>query len=73
MHYHYFTLEQRESLERLIRSRAPAQPELIEHLHSPDYGVCAGCGADIPYTRLLEAPSARLCKHCEDQPCSSAS
>lgn len=68
MHYHYFTLEQRESLERQIRSRMAEQPALgsaLERLHTPDYGVCAGCGADIPYVRLLGDPGARRCRACE--------
>lgn len=62
VHYHYFTLEQREALERLIRS---TQPALLERLHGPAYGVCEDCGGDIPYVRLLAAPGALLCNHCE--------
>jgi RNA polymerase-binding transcription factor DksA len=66
MHYHYFTLEQRESLERLIRS-LPAEEATatLRRLHSPDYGVCRACGADIPYVRLMAAPAALYCKACE--------
>jgi RNA polymerase-binding transcription factor DksA len=67
MHYHYFTIEQRESLERRIRSVAAAgeATETLRRLHSPDYGVCRACGADIPYVRLMEAPAALYCKPCE--------
>lgn len=67
VHYHYFTLEQRESLERRIRSRiedAPTQAETLQRLHSPDYGVCRICGADIPYVRLLDEPTALYCAAC---------
>jgi RNA polymerase-binding transcription factor DksA len=66
MHYHYFTLEQRESLEREIRS-LPAQDaaETLRRLHTPDYGVCRRCGADIPYVRLMAAPAALYCAACE--------
>lgn len=65
MHYHYFTLEQRESLERLIR--AGGQPELLRRLHTAEYGVCTSCGADIPYIRLLDSPAAVLCTACQSK------
>ena len=40
MHYHYFTIEQRESLERRIRSdKASDAQQTLQRLHSPDYGV----------------------------------
>lgn len=70
MHYHYFTLEQRESLERQIRSRIPSPPvqaEVLQRLHSPDYGVCRGCGADIPFVRLMEQPAALYCANCRPE------
>ena len=70
MHYHYFTIEQREALERVIRA---TQPALLQRLHSPAYGVCERCGADIPYVRLLSSPGALLCTHCEKPSCSSTS
>ena len=62
MHYRYLTIEQRESLERLIRSGGT--PELVERLHTAEYGVCQACGADIPYVRLLDSPAAVLCTAC---------
>ena len=61
MHYRYLTLEQRESLERLIRAQLPRE---LERLHTPDYGICESCGADIPYARLLRAPAERRCAGC---------
>ena len=65
MHYHYFTIEQRESLERRIRSQAsPDAVQTLQRLHSPDYGVCRACGADIPYVRLITAPSTLYCAAC---------
>lgn len=66
MHYHYFTLEQRASLEREMRSSL-MDPELgtaLERLHSADYGVCEACGADIPFRRLQTDPLARRCPNC---------
>ncbi len=66
MHYHYFTIEQREALERLIRSQASGDSsETLRRLHSPDYGVCQRCGADIPYARLAAQPAALHCAACE--------
>ena len=62
MHYRYLTLEQRENLERLIRAGAPDD---LPRLHTPEYGVCAACGSDIPYVRLLEYPGARYCRGCQ--------
>lgn len=64
MRYHYFTLEQRDNLARAIDAIGPDGELLRERLHSPDYGVCRSCGADIPYVRLLEAPAAKLCAAC---------
>ena len=68
MHYHYFTIEQRETLERLIRQNLSERPDyrpLLDRLHSPDYGVCSACGADIPYIRLLVNPAEQRCRRCE--------
>ena len=68
MHYHYFTLEQRDALAQRIREAAgergqdPA-PEL-ERLHSPEYALCAVCGTDIAFARLLKDPFERTCGHC---------
>ena len=67
MHYHYLTIEQRESLEQLIRSSMAGRPEMtsaLARLHSPEYGVCEKCGADIPYVRLTAEPLALRCKSC---------
>jgi RNA polymerase-binding transcription factor DksA len=62
MHYRYLTLEQRENLARLMQG---GSPEILQRLHTPDYGVCSSCGNDIPYTRLLEFPAARHCAACQ--------
>jgi len=37
----------------------------LERLHTPDYGVCADCGVDIPYARLEITPSATRCVSCQ--------
>ncbi|MDX1375504.1 MAG: TraR/DksA C4-type zinc finger protein, partial [Burkholderiales bacterium] len=36
-------------------------------LHTPDYGVCADCGADIPYVRLEAMPAATRCIGCQSR------
>lgn len=67
MHYRYFTLEQRDHLEQAIRDQASSAADLaraLERLHTPDYGTCAGCGVEMPYVELIEAPAATLCPAC---------
>jgi len=39
----------------------------LKRLHEPDYGVCADCAADIPYSRLSANPSATRCISCQRQ------
>lgn len=71
MHYHYFTIEQREALERAMRARLADEPRMksaLERLHTPEFGVCARCGTDIPYVRLEQDPSATLCRGCQGDP-----
>ena len=67
MHYHYLTIEQRETLEKLIRSRiadAGALKEALQRLHKPDYGACIECGKDIGYVRLETDTAALHCQSC---------
>jgi RNA polymerase-binding transcription factor DksA len=67
MHYHYFTLEQRDHLEQAIRDLATCPTELqlaLDRLHSPDYGTCDACGTDIDYVEMIEAPALTLCPAC---------
>jgi RNA polymerase-binding transcription factor DksA len=70
MHYHYFTLEQRETLYRVIHGqmseeRTRERDLALERLRAPDYGVCEVCEGDVPYVRLLDDPLARRCGRCE--------
>jgi RNA polymerase-binding transcription factor DksA len=74
VHYHYLTIEQRESLEKQIRSQTGAgarREKALESLHQPDYGVCIECGKDIEYVRLEADPSALHCRSCGRLPVSS--
>jgi RNA polymerase-binding transcription factor DksA len=71
MHYHYLTIEQRESLEQQLRSSAGTQSELkaaLEKLRQPDYGTCIECGQDIGYDRLQVEPFALHCLACSRLP-----
>lgn len=71
MHYHYLTLEQRDALEKGLRLRIHAQPELdaaLERLRQPDYGVCIECGSDIAFVRLEADPDALHCADCARLP-----
>jgi RNA polymerase-binding transcription factor DksA len=61
MHYHYFTLEQRNTLAEIMAGLPEAQRQA---LHQADYGVCEACGGDIPYVKLLAEPLARRCPAC---------
>ena len=71
MHYHYFTLEQRDALERQLRSSIRGERTLqaaLQRLHQPDYGVCIECGRDIAFLRLQADPDALHCGDCARLP-----
>lgn len=51
-------------IERDLRELRRTQGAL-DRLHTPAYGVCADCGADIPYARLNAEPSATRCIACQ--------
>ena len=67
MHYHYFTIEQRNALESTMRSNlSGAELNMaLERLRSPEYGVCEACSADISFIRLAGNPTLRRCAGCE--------
>ena len=95
---HYFTLEQREGLQRQLEARAAvlreeigedvladlsAEPEAaaldrdvvelreveaaLGRLHTPAFGLCADCGAEVPYSRLQANPRASRCTACQSK------
>jgi RNA polymerase-binding transcription factor DksA len=66
MHYHYFTIEQRNALENAIRSRLgePGMKDALQRLHTPQFGVCESCGADIAYVKLAGNPRLTRCASC---------
>lgn len=66
MHYHYFTIEQREALAQAMRARLaePGMARALQRLHTPDFGVCEACGADIAFVRLEHEPRLVRCPTC---------
>jgi RNA polymerase-binding transcription factor DksA len=70
MHYHYFTIEQREALSREIRRMMSGEDvangltSALARLRSPDYGLCEACGEDVPFIRLMKDPLAQRCRRC---------
>jgi DnaK suppressor protein len=70
LHYHYFTLEQRDALEQqLLASRSGKELQVsLQRLHQPDYGVCVQCGKDIAFVRLQSDPDALHCADCARLP-----
>ena len=37
----------------------------LQRLHEPEFGICADCGAEIPYARLQANPIAMRCLPCQ--------
>ena len=37
----------------------------LARLHDPDFGKCAECDGEIPYSRLHANPAARYCLACQ--------
>jgi RNA polymerase-binding transcription factor len=70
MHYAYFTIEQRETLEHAMRERLaePGMELALERLHTPEFGVCESCGADIAFAALRGNPTLKRCARCQPAP-----
>ncbi len=67
MHHHYLTIEQRNTLEKLVRSSMGVGARLdaaLGQLHQPDYGVCIDCRQDIAFELLLVNQLAVHCRSC---------
>jgi DnaK suppressor protein len=69
MHYHYFTIEQRNALTDAMRARSaePGMEAALKRLHTPEFGVCESCGDDIPFVRLQANPRLTRCARCTEQ------
>ena len=66
MRYRYLTIEQRETLESLARTRLTrsARKAALNRLHQGNYGVCIECESDIAFVFLQEDPLALYCRSC---------
>jgi RNA polymerase-binding transcription factor DksA len=67
MHYHYLTIEQRETLTSLVHAQLAAGAQLniaLQRLREPDYGVCIDCSRDIGFVRLRQNPWTLHCQAC---------
>ena len=66
MHYHYFTIEQRNALAELMHERAtePGMQAALERIHTPEFGVCESCQGDIPFVQLQANPQLTRCDRC---------
>lgn len=53
-----------DAVQRRWRDLRAVEQALVR-LHTPDYGECAQCGADIPFTRLHANPLATRCTACQ--------
>ena len=51
-------------IERDVRELRQVESAL-GRLHEPNYGVCADCDADIPFSRLSANPTATRCVQCQ--------
>jgi DnaK suppressor protein len=54
------------AIERDLRELREVE-RALKGLHEPEYGVCADCGSDIPYSRLSASPSATRCVSCQER------
>jgi DnaK suppressor protein len=52
------------ALERDIRELRDVR-DALQRIHTGDYGLCASCGVDIPFSRLHAMPTALRCVPCE--------
>jgi DnaK suppressor protein len=47
------------------RERLLSIDEALKQIESGTYGVCGGCGHNIPQARLIAMPTARFCVKCQ--------
>jgi DnaK suppressor protein len=71
----------REEIGSDVKANLDAEPEAVAlaldvaelreveaalgRLHEPEFGVCADCSAQVPFSRLLANPAARRCVACQ--------
>lgn len=60
-----FNRDQEFALALSIRTRMEQFERALERLDEGRYGMCEGCGDEIPVARLSAFPSATLCVGCK--------
>ncbi|MCB2223794.1 MAG: TraR/DksA C4-type zinc finger protein [Actinobacteria bacterium] len=60
------TSEESYALAAHAEEAAREAEEALARIADGTYGVCAGCGADIPYPRLRALPTATHCVRCAE-------
>jgi DnaK suppressor protein len=58
-----FVLSLRERDRNLLKQI----DEALDRMATDKYGICEGCGAEIPYKRLKVRPMTTLCIECKTQ------
>lgn len=51
-------------IERDVRELRRTR-DALQRLHTPDFGICIACGAEVPYARLAAEPTATRCFACQ--------
>ena len=62
-----FNREQEFALAQSFRSRIDQVERAMERLAGGSYGICEGCGDDIPVARLAAFPSVTFCVGCKSR------
>lgn len=73
----------REEVREDVKANLDAEPEAaslavdvdelraveaaLARVHEPDFGVCADCGAEIPFSRMRANPAALRCVACQER------
>lgn len=55
------------ALVERLRETLTDVDDALARIDSGDYGVCEGCGEQIPIARLEARPQARLCMSCQER------
>jgi len=60
-------IQQKNVAEAALRSAEESiykLKETLPEIDTPGFGICSGCGGDIPIERILIVPESRLCVTC---------
>jgi DnaK suppressor protein len=57
--------EEVEAINAVQRAQLAQVDQALARIERGDYGICEGCGVDIPVERLEAMPSASYCINCQ--------